>query len=57
MDSNIEEEKNLSPYIDGKLDITASFDMGWQQRGSGHIYNSSSGHGFMIGCRSRKVSN
>ena len=56
MNENIEKEKEMSPTIDGEKDIVCSFDMGWQQRGSGHIYNSASGHGFMIGCRSKKVS-
>ena len=31
-----------------------SFDMGWQQRGNGHRFNSLSGHALLIGGRSRK---
>jgi hypothetical protein len=35
--------------------IQASYDMAWQQKGSGHVYNSLSGHGVFIGRYSRKV--
>jgi hypothetical protein len=35
--------------------IDASYDMAWQQKGSGHQYNSQSGHGSMIGSLSRRV--
>jgi hypothetical protein len=35
--------------------IEASYDMAWQQKGSGHAYNSLSGHGVFIGQHSRKV--
>eukprot|EP00957_Ditylum_brightwellii_P046930 3561987-Ditylum_brightwellii.AAC.1 len=31
---------NQRPHID----IVASFDMGWQKKGSGHTYGSISGH-------------
>ena len=34
--------------------IMCSFDMGWQQRGSAHRYNSQSGHALLIGGRTRK---
>lgn len=34
--------------------ITGSFDMAWQQKGSGHRYNSASGHGFLMGSLTRK---
>ena len=36
-------------------EVAASYDMGWQKRSSGRTYNSVSGHGMMIGCRSSKV--
>ena len=39
------------PYID----IVVSFDMGWQKKGSGHTYDSISGHAFMSGARARKI--
>jgi hypothetical protein len=34
--------------------ISVSFDMGWQQRSSGHKYASPSGHAFFVGGLSRK---
>jgi hypothetical protein len=37
------------PQLDG------SFDMAWQQKGSGHQYNSQSGHGTLMGRLTRKV--
>jgi hypothetical protein len=35
--------------------IHGSYDMAWQQKGSGHQYNSLSGHGSLVGRRTRKV--
>jgi hypothetical protein len=35
--------------------IDASYDMAWQQRSSGHVYNSVSGHGTLFGRRTRKI--
>jgi hypothetical protein len=35
--------------------IDASYDMAWQQKGSGHVYNSQSGHGTLFGRHSRKI--
>jgi hypothetical protein len=35
--------------------VDASYDMAWQQKGSGHQYNSLSGHGTMVGNLTRKV--
>ena len=32
-----------------------SYDMGWQKRVTGRVYNSVSGHGFIIGCHTRCV--
>jgi hypothetical protein len=34
--------------------VTCSFDMGWQQRSSGHRYNSQSGHALLVGSLTRK---
>ena len=34
--------------------LTVSYDMGWQQKGSGGNYNSASGHGIMVGSLTRK---
>ena len=38
-----------------KLGIAVSYDMGWQKRATGKIYDSMSGHGFMIGCRTGNI--
>jgi hypothetical protein len=35
--------------------VHGSYDMAWQQKGSGHQYNSASGHGTIVGRRTRKV--
>ena len=35
--------------------INASYDMAWQQKGSGNVYNSQSGHGTLFGRHTRKV--
>ena len=37
------------------IGIAVSYDMAWQKRSSGHVYDSLSGHGFFIGCRTGKV--
>jgi hypothetical protein len=38
-----------------KIKISVSYDMGWSKRGCGKVYNSLSGHAFIIGCRSGKA--
>ena len=35
--------------------ISISFDMGWQKKGTGHTYNSNSGHSYFIGCQMGKL--
>jgi hypothetical protein len=35
--------------------VDASYDMAWQQKGSGHQYNSMSGHGCLIGSLTRRI--
>jgi hypothetical protein len=35
--------------------LDACYDMAWQQKGSGHVYNSQSGHGSLFGRYSRKI--
>jgi hypothetical protein len=47
-DSTMELRKAKYP----KLDV--SYDMGWQQRSSGHRYASPSGDALLVGCRTRK---
>ena len=36
-----------------KVKLTVTYDMGWQKRSSGRRYDSSSGHAFIIGARSK----
>ena len=38
-----------------RLKIVASYDMGWNKRSTCRVYDSLSGHAFLIGCRSGKV--
>jgi hypothetical protein len=53
-------QSSLQPDFVGPLSrakypqITVSFDMAWQQRSSGHNYNSPSGHALMVGALTRK---
>ena len=35
--------------------LTVGYDMGWNKRSSGHKYDSSSGHGFLVGGRNKKI--
>ena len=35
--------------------LTVTYAMGWQKRSSGRIYESSSGHAFIIGSRSKGI--
>jgi hypothetical protein len=48
-DDTIVLDPNKLPKID------ASYDMAWQQKGSGHQYNSQSGHGSMFGSITRRI--
>jgi hypothetical protein len=41
--------------VDRMPKIDASYDMAWQQKGSGHQYNSQSGHGSLFGRYSWKI--
>jgi hypothetical protein len=47
---------DLGPIPNDRMpQIDASYDMAWQQKGSGHQYNSQSGHGSLFGRYSRKI--
>jgi hypothetical protein len=48
-DDSIVLDYNRLPKVD------ASYDMAWQQKGSGHQYNSMSGHGSLFGGLSRRI--
>ena len=38
-----------------RIGIAISYDMGWNKRSTGRVYDSLSGHGFIIGCLTGKV--
>ena len=38
-----------------KVKLTVTYDMGWQKRSSGRIYDSSSGQAFIIGASSKGI--
>ena len=38
-----------------KIGIAVSYDMGWNKCLTGRVYDSFSGHGFIIGCLQKKV--
>ena len=58
-------DRYVSYFLDGKYEqlpteirkvgIIVSFDMGWQKRSTGRVYDSLSGHGFIIGVRTKNV--
>ena len=50
-----EQDTDNIPDAIQKLRIAVSYDMGWQKRSTGKIYDSMSGHGFMIGCRTGNI--
>jgi hypothetical protein len=41
--------------VDRMPQLSATYDMAWQQRTSGHVYNSVSGHGSLFRTHSRKL--
>jgi len=52
------EKRGIMPLTDGgktQWPLTVLYDMGWQKRAAGRIYNSSSGHGFLIGAYTNKI--
>ena len=53
---NWKQEGCLVPLpVERMPQLDASYDMAWQQKGSGHVYNSQSGHGTLFGRHTRKV--
>jgi hypothetical protein len=52
---NALDDKSLKLSTAKMPKLHASYNMAWQQKGSGHVYNSLSGHGALIGMHSRKV--
>ena len=47
-------DKKLPEEIE-RVGIGASYDIGWQGRGTGKVFDSLSGHGYLIGCRTGDV--
>ena len=43
------------PDLIKKVGIAVSYDMGWQKRSTGKLYDSLSGHGFIFGVRTGNV--
>ena len=43
------------PHELQRIGISVSYDMGWNKRSTGRVYDSLSGHGFIIGCMTGKV--
>ena len=48
----IYEKKELDP---SHAQLTLSYDMGWNKRSSGTKYDSTSGHGFVLGSQTKKI--
>ena len=48
------DEENIPDEVK-KIGIAVSYDMGWQKRSTGRVYDSISGHGYLIGCRTGKI--
>ncbi|XP_046394798.1 uncharacterized protein LOC124163262 [Ischnura elegans] len=53
--TTLSEESPMHGSDGAEVDIIASYDYGWQKRGNGRSYDSKSGHGSVIGYRSKKV--
>ena len=41
--------------LTNKVELTCSYDMGWSKRAGGRIYDSASGHGYLVGVESGKI--
>ena len=48
------DEENI-PDIIKKVGLAVSYDMGWQKRSTGKLYDSLSGHGFIFGCKNGNI--
>ena len=46
---------NYLPTTVKSIPISVSYDMGWNKRGGGRVYDSLSGHGFLIGCKTGQI--
>lgn len=50
-----QENEGFIPEIIKKVEVVASYDMGWNTHITGRVYDSLSGHAFLIGCCSGNV--
>jgi hypothetical protein len=41
--------------LKNKVELTCSYDMGWSKRAGGRIYDSASGHGYLVGVKLGKI--
>ena len=48
------DEQNI-PALIRKVPLIVSYDMGWQKRSTGKLYDSLSGHGFIFGCKTGNI--
>ena len=48
-------DKQNIPALIRKVPLIVSYDMGWQKRSTGKLYNSLSGHGFIFGCKTGNI--
>ena len=44
------------PALIKKVALTVNYDMGWQKRSTGKLYDSLSDHGFIFGCKTGNIS-
>ena len=47
--------KNGEMNTNNPVKLTVSYDMGWSKRSTGKVYDSLSGHGYLVGTRTGKV--
>ena len=47
--------KNGDIRTKNPVKLTVSYDMGWSKRSTGKVYDSLSGHGYLVGARTGKV--
>ena len=50
-----EKDDKNTPDIIRKVGLAVSYDMGWQKRSTGKVYDSMSGHRFIFGCRTGNI--
>ena len=51
----LKESVNGGQSNNNVIPLTVSYDMGWSKRSTGRVYDSLSGHGFLVGCHTGKI--